>query len=113
VASLLNIAIGASTGASAAMPSGQPRAGADQLIAEIEARREPMEIVFKVLVTGMTAANTKALSLKELKRYRDAMAHPTAIEMRDVCMAAFDQEMRAQSMAIGAHFGRDISGRSL
>ena len=113
VATLLNVSIGASTGANAATPAGQPRMSDEQILEAIEARRAPMVQVMKFAIVGMYAVKFKSLSLNELQRYRNEAVSPLEIELRDVFMEAFNRELRAQSIDIGTHFAKEMSGRSL
>jgi Uncharacterized protein conserved in bacteria (DUF2059) len=113
VSSLLNIAAGTSIGMASAKSPGQPRPDVEQILEAIEGSRPIMEATLAGVIPAAYQQMLKPLSVKDLKAYRDELATPLAMALRDEVMAVIDREVRVQTVAIGSSVAKELTATRL
>lgn len=110
---LSNVSLGTSLGAAAATPAGQPRMTQGEILDMVGAARPVLREAVGPMMVPATATLYKALSLQELRQYRDFLVSPLGRKSRDVMLVAFNTAMQAQAFAIGARFAKELGVREM
>ena len=110
---LSNVSLGTSLGAAATTPAGQPRMTHAEILDMVGAARPVLREAVNPMIVPATAMIYKALTIQELRHYRDMLVSPLGRKASDIFLVALNKAMQAQAFAIGARFAKELNTQDM
>ena len=110
---LSNVSLGTSLGAAATTPAGQPRMTHGEILDMVGAARPVLREAVNPMILPVTAMVYKALTIQELRQYRDMLVSPLGRKASDIFLVALNKAMQAQAFAIGARFAKELNAQNM
>lgn len=110
---LSNVSLGTSLGAAATTPAGQPRMTHGEILDMVGAARPVLREAVNPMIVPATAMVYKALTIQELRHYRDMLVSPLGRKASNIFLVALNKAMQAQAFAIGVRFAKELSAQEM
>ena len=110
---LSNVSLGTSLGAAATTPAGQPRMTHGEILDMVGAARPVLREAVNPMIVPVTAMVYKALTIQELRQYRDMLVSPLGRKASAIFLVALNKVMQTQAFAIGARFAKELSAQEM
>jgi hypothetical protein len=110
---LSNVSLGTSLGAAATTPAGQPRMTHGEILDMVGAARPVLREAVNPMIVPATAMVYKALTIQELRQYRDMLVSPLGRKASAIFLVALNKAMQAQAFAIGARFAKELNAQDM